>query len=171
MKALTLTCPWAHAIAHWGKLIENRTWAPPRGLIGHRFAIHAGKSPYRLGSDTRLHIGGREADDLAEALDYARRASGMALDAPQVTNGWLHERSSSILCTARLWGWVHVAGTGSSPDMQVHDLLRDNWFVGPYGWVLTDVVTLATPVPCKGAQGLWALPPDVEAAVMGQVSP
>jgi len=35
------------------------------------------------------------------------------------------------------------------------------WFVGPYGWVLRDVVRLARPVPAKGAQGLWRLPPDV----------
>jgi hypothetical protein len=34
------------------------------------------------------------------------------------------------------------------------------WFVGPVGWVLRDVQPI-DPVPCKGAQGLWPLPPDV----------
>ena len=32
-----------------------------------------------------------------------------------------------------------------------------------------DVARLAEPVPCRGAQGLWTLPEDVEAKVMGQV--
>ena len=27
MRALTVRQPWAHAIAFWGKDVENRTWA------------------------------------------------------------------------------------------------------------------------------------------------
>ena len=42
MKALTLWQPWAHAITHYGKRIENRTWKPPAALVGRDFAIHAG---------------------------------------------------------------------------------------------------------------------------------
>jgi hypothetical protein len=37
---------------------------------------------------------------------------------------------------------------------------RDPWFFGPCGWVLDQAVEIA-PVPCKGAQGLWPVPPDV----------
>lgn len=44
MKALTLHQPWAWAIIHGPKRIENRTWAPPASLIGQRIAIHAGKT-------------------------------------------------------------------------------------------------------------------------------
>lgn len=40
------------------------------------------------------------------------------------------------------------------------------WFFGPYGWVLTDRRKLATPVPCKGAQGLRTLDPAIEQQVM-----
>jgi len=43
------------------------------------------------------------------------------------------------------------------------------WFFGPYGLVLRDVRALATPVPCKGALGLWTLPTDVEARVVEQL--
>jgi hypothetical protein len=38
---------------------------------------------------------------------------------------------------------------------------RSKWFWRPddgstnYGWVLADVTTLKTPVPCKGTLGLW----------------
>jgi hypothetical protein len=41
MKALTVCQPWAHAILHLGKDVENRTWATTyRGPL----FIHAGKS-------------------------------------------------------------------------------------------------------------------------------
>ncbi len=44
MRALTLWQPWAHAVAHLGKRLENRNWPPPPSLLGQRFAIHAGLS-------------------------------------------------------------------------------------------------------------------------------
>jgi hypothetical protein len=34
---------------------------------------------------------------------------------------------------------------------------------------LSGPLAAAEPVPCRGAQGLWTLPADVEAQVMGQV--
>lgn len=40
----------------------------------------------------------------------------------------------------------------------------DPWFFGPFGWLLADPVAF-DPVPCRGAQGLWALPVEVEAEV------
>ncbi len=44
MRAVTLIQPWAWAICHANKRVENRTWAPPRAAIGKPLAIHAGKS-------------------------------------------------------------------------------------------------------------------------------
>lgn len=46
---------------------------------------------------------------------------------------------------------------------------ESEWFSGKYGWLLKDKVALPTPVPCRGAQGLWNLPADVEDLVMGQL--
>ncbi len=43
------------------------------------------------------------------------------------------------------------------------------WWAGPVGWVLVDVYALVEPVPCRGFQGFWTLPPDVEAAVRAQL--
>jgi hypothetical protein len=52
MKALTICQPWAHAILHLGKTVENRTWATAyRGPL----VIHAGKSRKYLGD--RLNDG------------------------------------------------------------------------------------------------------------------
>lgn len=43
------------------------------------------------------------------------------------------------------------------------------WATGPWCWELDDVRQLQVPVPCKGRQGLWTLPEDVEAQVLEQV--
>lgn len=42
--ALTLRRPWAAAVVHLGKAIENRTWKPPVHAIGQLLAIHAGRN-------------------------------------------------------------------------------------------------------------------------------
>ena len=169
MRSITLTCPWAHAVAHWGKNIENRTWRPPRDLFGQRLAIHAGKSPYRQRKDGTRTISDDAEDDMLAALDFAREASGRTLAAPDVTHRWLHERSSAILCVVTVAGWVRDNGEFDvlSTLPGARDLAGSPgpWFVGPCGWVLADVVTLAEPVPCKGAQGLWTVPPDVLAKI------
>lgn len=45
----------------------------------------------------------------------------------------------------------------------------DPWLVGPVGWQLRDVIVLAEPIPCKGAQGLWTVPPDVERRIAAAI--
>ncbi|MFA4971142.1 MAG: hypothetical protein WC683_00920 [bacterium] len=57
-------------------------------------------------------------------------------------------------------------------DRVVHAVLdrddpmrADPWFIGPYGWVVGTLMPLAGPIPCRGGQGLWKLPPDVVCAV------
>jgi len=42
MKALTVRQPWAGAIAHQSKRVENRTWKLPAKHEGSRILIHAG---------------------------------------------------------------------------------------------------------------------------------
>ena len=42
MKALTIRQPWAHAIIHDGKDVENRTWSTSCSTP-FRMAVHAGK--------------------------------------------------------------------------------------------------------------------------------
>ena len=43
------------------------------------------------------------------------------------------------------------------------------YWCGPWGWRL-DEVRAIEPVPCKGAQGLWTLPPEVLATVRARWS-
>lgn len=45
MRALTVKQPWAGAIVHQTKRIENRTWKLPAAHIGTRILIHAAAKP------------------------------------------------------------------------------------------------------------------------------
>lgn len=54
-------------------------------------------------------------------------------------------------------------------DDQDCDDIVEAWFSGPFGFVLTDIHRLPTPVPCRGFQGLWTVPPDVEAQIVSQI--
>lgn len=85
MKVLTLHACWAWAIAHAGKRIENRTWAPPKSAIGQTIAIHAGMT---LGN----------ADDCAELCELAGHTPPLV---------W---PCGVILCTAKLDGYVRLGG-------------------------------------------------------------
>jgi hypothetical protein len=145
MKALTLINPWAQAIAHWGKDVENRTWAPPASLVGERIAIHAGKLPLSGAAfdDVQFTVGQLELD--------------FNLPASETTVEWLLARSSAVVCTAVVGQPVRSSSS--------------RWFMGPVGWPLRDVVVLDGPVPCSGAQGMWDLPPDVERAVRAGGAP
>jgi hypothetical protein len=58
MLALTIQQPFASAIVHGPKRIENRMWRPPPYVIGQRIAIHAGKTVYRRGTPVLQRLWG-----------------------------------------------------------------------------------------------------------------
>lgn len=138
MKALTLKRPWAWAICHADKRIENRTWRPPADILrGDVFAIHAGAG----------------WDDDGYMFIHQRITADVPTD--------LHN-PQGIVAVCRCEGIV--ASEQGLVQVGMDDQVK--WFAGPVGWVLTDVSVLSNPVPCRGAQGMWTVPPDVLAKVM-----
>jgi hypothetical protein len=154
MRALTLWPEWAWAVAYLGKDVENRGWAPPSYIRGQRIAIHAGK-----------HVGGRSGpaayrDGAALVIETALRA-GLDPYAPDSFVTRLHRElcatTSAVVAVAR----VEAEVAGSAPSA---------WAAtGQYHWRLCDVTTLRRPVPCRGAQGLWVVPREVEDAIAAQI--
>ena len=158
MKALTLRQPWAWAVLHAGKWVENRTWRPPAAILGEPFAIHAGfKAP--------------DAEDVATALRRAA-AGGSALAPPERFD------RGCVVGIATVVGFVEVdddravrrqlfPGRGAAQgDELARRAMASPWFIGPVGMVLADVRALPVPVPCRGTLGFWKLPPEVEEAVV-----
>ena len=153
MKALTLWRPWPAAIIHSTKRVENRGWLPPRWLIGNDFAIHAGKT-----------VDEATVEGLIEAAHH--------MD-PDGVHPDLLPGPLGIVAVVRLVGYVSelggarvCSGIGSE---RAREIVDSEWYCGPVGWVLDNVRPLTAPVACKGAQGLWAVPPDAEAAVLAQI--
>lgn len=63
--ALTIRQPWAGAIAHHGKHVENRVWTPPKAVVGQRLLIHAGAQ--------------RDRHTLAEGLEFESQSAVVAV--------------------------------------------------------------------------------------------
>lgn len=133
MRALTIRQPWAWAILHAGKRLENRSWRPPNAVAGQTIAIHAGR-----------------AIDAQAVLPLGVTAPG----SEQFALG-------AVVGTARV-----VTYSDGAEAPWIDQVL---WWRGPVAWLLADVRVLPVPVPCRGAQGLWTLPADVEAAVLAQL--
>lgn len=154
MRALTLWPEWAWAVAHLGKDVENRGWAPPFYILGQRIAIHAGR-----------HVGGKSGAAAYRAGTDCVRAAAMAagLD-PSPLADWLNEMHRD-LCAATS-AVVAVARVEYSLGISPPSLWAEP---GQRHWRLGDVVTLPRPVPCRGAQGLWIVPREVEDAVAAQL--
>ena len=135
MKCLTVQQPWAWAIIHGGKDVENRTqlWSY-RGPL----AIHAGNQWSHRG----------EASDL---IQQARQREHGSM--PQ-------------------WQFTTVAILGVVDLVDTHRAVGDccqPW--GEHGYTsgnrhivhlrLENPRTLAEPIPCRGALGLWTPPADI----------
>ena len=136
MKALTLHAPWAFAVAHLGKRVENRTWQPPESLIGQRIAIHAGGPVnWRRAMWCNVFSAARVAGLSIEEIQTKMRGVN-------VHTGGGFDYCFRVVCTARVAGIV-------PPDEDLP------WHViGQYGWLLDDVQLVSSPV-MSGRLGLW----------------
>lgn len=153
MKALSLWQPWATLIAIGAKRVETRSWATSyRGPL----AIHAAKrwdEAVRAAAIANHHIAvamsavGLTAWDVlprgavvatCELVDCQPTASGVTLD------GWI--------AGGVLW------------ELTPYERAFGDYTPGRYAWLLADVKPLPTPIPMRGAQGLFDLPGELAAA-------
>src|SRR4051812_5435271 len=129
MKALTLWQPWASGVAIGAKRIETRSW--PTTYRGH-LAIHAAKA---------------RTQALADAFDGYRstfRAAGI--------KAFEELPFGSVILICQLVDCIPVERLGSVPQLERR---FGNFDSGRFAWLLGDVRVLATPIPARGAQGLW----------------
>lgn len=134
MRALTLYRPWAFAIVHGPKRIENRDWAPPPGVMGKFIAIHAGNTFDRDGE--------------AFVVDQMKL--------PQLPS---EANDKGIVGVARVVGVVDDDDDAALKGREE----QSEWYFGPKGWVLDDCFPLPQPIAIKGALGLWTVPGEIEA--------
>ena len=125
-KAITIHYPWAWAIVHGYKRVENRVWETPyRGPL----LIHSGQSP---ASDER-------ATQILQTLSVA---------VPPLSQ-FLRGRIIGVVDLVDILPLKkYLAKHGDSP-------LNRGLAVGPYCWVLANPRT-CEPIPCSGNFQLWS---------------
>lgn len=109
MKALSIRQPWAWAILHAAKNIENRDW--PTSFRG-TFAIHAAKGMTK-----------------GEYLDFLGNYGDIRFSRPSLPRPPLNE--NAVLPRGAIVGVADIIGCVRKSESP--------WFVGDYGFVLANV--------------------------------
>lgn len=136
MRALSVRQPWAFAIVIGAKTVENRDWASKH--LGP-LAIHASKTEER------------------DAVDDVLRMIHEQLPPPLDLEGLRHvyEATKRLGCVV---GAVDMIGCTNGSDAENWEGALDQWFTGPYGFVLQNARVVRETVPCRGRLGIWRLP-------------
>ena len=133
MKALSLTQPWAELVVLGEKQYETRSWSTRMtGLI----AIHASKS-------------------------FPKWAKDLTVNDPYYVTG-VGKYGTGRLALGAIVGVVEIVKMHRTQDVQ-HNLGSKEIAFGDYGddrwaWELLNPVKLVSPIPCRGALGLWEIP-------------
>ncbi len=142
-KAITLHQPWAWALLHAGKDIENRVWW--KGFTGE-LAVHAGKE-MDLSAITFFVKWGIPWPD-KDALVF-----GAVIGAVTVTGA----HNSAACVRTSTWGHLHPEGPYTCSKWAQGGATGDKPMMH---WDITNPRP-CTPVPCRGFQKLWNLPTGV----------
>jgi hypothetical protein len=151
LKAITLWVPWGWAILHAGKNVENR-WSN----LGHTgvIAVHSGLHwDYDEVRETFHDIKALHAD-VCRARETPTILPTTNLEALKAERGHI-----TGIVTIREWKRARAC-----PSPWVSSLDGDGWCA-----VLQNPVALPRPVACKGARGIWVVPPEVETLIYEQV--
>ena len=145
--ALSVYAPWAFAILHLGKTIENRSLRGanrngfPRRFLGE-FWIHASLWP----GGSQRPLNANQQHELKDEFQSAFARSGHTKESFRVvTLGEVDAMRGHIVGRATVTGYVEQS---DSP-----------WYAaGSLGIVLANPVALARPVAASGALGWWRVP-------------
>ncbi len=146
MKALTVFQPWASLECLGLKGTETRAW--PTSYRGP-LAIHAGAK-----WDDFLAIQQRILHD------YLIRRGSIGL--PGVLPRGV------ILAVGDLIDCLQVTEANQTMFGEF-DRVAGDLSLGRWVWVLERVRPFRTPIPCRGMQGLWTVPADIEEQVLRQI--
>ena len=144
MRAITVRQPWAWAIVHGGKDVENRS----RNIAG----------AYR--GPVAIHAGQADADGAPDSL-WHKHASHYRSTHPL--------RDPDDICSERgaIVGVVDLVDVHDELDTERNDGdLCSPWAMRyHHHLVLANPRPLATPIRATGRLGLWTLPDDIAAQV------
>lgn len=136
LKALSLTQPWAELVVLGEKEWETRSWKTERR---GRIAIHASKKFPKA------------AKELAENDAYYVSTLGK-YPITRVVRGAIVGTVEIVLMQRT----EEIRSFQSAKEYAFGDYDDGRW-----GWQLANPVRLPEPIPCRGALGLWEVPPEI----------
>ena len=164
--------------------IENRPNPPPKNLVGKRIAFHNGAHVGGRKGDKAHREGLYAVTETAKAMGWEislmHQAGGGAWvefhkagkvvrldtrwdplgDGKPVVPDAIGIVRSAITFTAVIAGFEPPTDSPKYPWQHASDPEdSEDW---SYGWHVTDVVVLRTPIPCAGLQGPWTLAGAIE---------
>lgn len=161
MKALSIRNPWAWAITHGGKRVENREWqCPPtyRGpLLIHASKWHSDAEIVDTMDSIRHLLPPSDGKPLTLRMFKEQLRGVIVARAELVAITRNHRTGHGVDVLTRVCRWCGVGGAAveTSDDCPT----PDPWAVpDQFGFILADVVPLALPVPWKGDRGLFDVP-------------
>lgn len=190
MKALTIRQPWASLIAAGVKTIETRSWSTKyRGPL----AIHAGKHEPAVCAYQHLPLD-QSMQWLQGCISAGISSPDTRRFASGYSGSWWPDPAKmplgAVVATCTLADVVPIVASDdfsalapyvrpmenrsalrrtnapSWPDDVTDQLPFGDFTPGRYAFLL-DRITPIDPVPCRGKQGLWHLPSDIEETVRG----
>lgn len=150
MKAITICQPWADAIMCGVKEYETRSW---RTLYRGPIAIHAGKRMFseidRIAFHPVVYLVSKALRDRPERM--AQRGA--------------------IIAVAKLVACVPTGPCGPAGPLIVaaNERVCGDFSEGRWAWKMEDVWPIWPGIGCDGHQGLWTLPPNIEASVRKEI--
>ena len=172
MRALSIRQPWAGCVAHIGKTVENRTWRCPYRYIGAQIAIHAGSTVEPEVISVPDGDGKKWASLFASQAEWDAWRHWKLGYKPRDVANWPPKLALGAVVAVATVAGCHVRDPkeGCGDGTYADGIICSPWAMpDQFHWVLAAVRPLPEPVPCKGKQGLWSLPEDVEKAVRGQL--
>lgn len=156
MKAITLYQPWASAIAVGLKHFETRSWRTQyRGPL----AIHAAKE-----TPSRVIKAMGESNYLALQADVQIASPEEGF--PALPTGCIVTTGILAAC---LYTTEPAIFRGFDAESERIDRAFGDFSPGRFAWRLDHVkINGFIPIPCRGAQGLWDVPQDIEALIRDQ---
>jgi hypothetical protein len=171
VRALSLFQPYASLVAIGAKRIETRSWYTRyRGEL----AIHASA---RFPTQDRMLL--REEPFMSVLIAAGVPEAECVYGSRRCAN-WAALPTGAIVAVAQLVGCVQTAKIGATipghrepvypwSAFAPHEHDFGDFGPGRWAWLLEDVRRLETPIDCRGALGLWMVPPEIETAVRQQL--
>jgi hypothetical protein len=156
MKAITMTQPWATLLAVGANRIETRSW--PTNYRGP-LAIHTAMAFPKYAVELCRQ------QPYAGALAAAGYHSAADLPRGQIISvGVLDDLLRCDESTEK--SVIQQSEDGLLPP---HEVAFGDFSAGRFGFVLSGMRVLPSPIPARGMLGLWTVPPATEDQIMTQL--